>query len=183
MSEWSPHRPQEMMRELPKPSFKEPKQTYIHFLNEALRKTSQTSSVAKASSVKGSRRKKKAKATPVKRSKRLAQSCRKQLGGLLANLISACEEVPMKWDHLAIPYGLPEKNCTESAKDLFLHGQDMVRTHLQVLKLEDATTETVALLQGWYFLKQWIIPLATGVKAAILWAGFWTDAHSTHYTP
>ncbi|CAK8995291.1 Ankyrin-3 (ANK-3) (Ankyrin-G) [Durusdinium trenchii] len=167
---------QEMMRELPKPSFKEPKQTYIHFLNEALRKTSQTSSVAKASSVKGSRRKKKAKATPVKRSKRLAQSCRKQLGGLLANLISACEEVPMKWDHLAIPYGLPEKNCTESAKDLFLHGQDMVRTHLQVLKLEDATTETVALLQGWYFLKQWIIPLATGVKAAILWAGFWTDA-------
>lgn len=68
----------------------------------------------------------------------------------------------------------------DSAKDVFLHGKDIIAamrvpSKLVQSKWNPVGRETLRLVQSLYFMKQWVVGLATTEKAAILWAGFWTD--------
>jgi hypothetical protein len=110
-------------------------------------------------------------------------SCQKQLGGLLEKLAQACRRSIQKRNK-KIPLlkkvfdDLPQKSCEESVQDMFLHGIEVVRA-LQVCRdlTEKAPSATKPLFEAGYFLKEWIIRLATAKKAAILWAGFWTNVN------
>ena len=72
---------------------------------------------------------------------------------------------------------VPIPRCIENVKGLFLHGRDVVQAQ-QVGDdfAANAPLSTKPLLQTGMTLKAWIINLATAKKAAILWAGFWTNA-------
>ena len=117
-------------------------------------------------------------------------TCQQQLGGLLRALIAACiaktqsaEVNAYGHKQLFTPFGLNPKTCKESAKDIFLHGEDLVGTYrvppelVADGKVPDAT---VPLVQSLDFLKSWLVPLATAKKDALIWAGFWTDPHDPH---
>lgn len=117
-------------------------------------------------------------------------TCQQQLGGLLRALIAACiaktqsaEVNAYGHKQLFTPFGLKPKTCKESAKDIFLHGEDLVGTYrvppelVADGKVPDAT---VPLVQSLDFLKSWLVPLATAKKDALIWAGFWTDPHDPH---
>ena len=114
-----------------------------------------------------------------------------QLSQLLEQLIECCEKAkPKNWwvlykgtflEQNSTPFGkLPEKNCSESAADIFLYGNDLVQTlripEAQVWKHGKLPWKTLLLVQSFWFLRQWLVPLATSEHAAILWAGFWNDS-------
>ena len=119
-------------------------------------------------------------------------TCQHQLGGLLKALIDACCEKTgagladaHTYDHsqLFAPFGLKPKTCTESAKDIFLHGEDLVGTYRVPLELVadgKVPEATLPFVQSLDFLKSWFVPLATAKKDALIWAGFWTDPHDSH---
>ena len=99
-----------------------------------------------------------------------ARSCQEQLGGLLTELTTTCKLVIETESR---------SSCPESVKSIFLHGASVVLA-LQMgpdLVKNAAATPRLRkpLLDAGYFLKRWIIEQATAKKAAILWAGFWTN--------
>ena len=124
-------------------------------------------------------------------------SCLEQLGGLLCELNSMCWKTmkgkitwakrtgdparsrkSISFHHLE---DVPIPTCYENVEGLFLHGRDVVQAQ-QVGDdfAANAPRSTKPLLQNGMFLKAWIIELATANKAAILWAGFWTNATWHH---
>eukprot|EP00435_Cladocopium_sp_Y103_P074044 s332_g46.t1 len=121
-------------------------------------------------------------------------SCLKQLGGLLRELDSKCwktmkrkmdkRKVRIRGVEVLRPHysfnhfkDLEMPTCNENVEDLFLHGKDVVRAkRFGDDFAKDAPTATKPLLQTGMFLRTWIIDLATAKSAAILWAGFWTNA-------
>ncbi|CAE7357422.1 unnamed protein product [Symbiodinium sp. CCMP2456] len=115
-------------------------------------------------------------------------TCQHQLGGLLRALIAACHEktrVGYDYEHKQLfgPSGLKPKTCQESAKDIFLHGEELVGTYRvppELVAHGKVPEATLPLVQSLDFLKSWLIPLATAKKDALIWAGFWTDPHDPH---
>ncbi|CAK8995295.1 Ankyrin repeat and KH domain-containing protein mask (Multiple ankyrin repeat single KH domain-containing protein) [Durusdinium trenchii] len=102
-------------------------------------------------------------------------ACNQQLGGLLANLTNACKKKKVEG------FKGKQKSCGESVEDIFLHGETLVRIfqtpdkdHLRKLKIHVGKLKPMQ--QSLEFVKFWITDLTTAEKAAILWAGFWTDA-------
>ena len=141
----------------------------------------------------------KAKAKGWKSWKVPPSSCLEQLGGLLQELNSMCwktmkGKMVLKQEIIRDGIKLPKEKyefknlrdvpiptCNENVEGLFLHGRDVVRVQ-QVGNdfAKDTPTATKPLLQAGLFLQEWIIKLATANKAAILWAGFWTNATWHH---
>ena len=106
------------------------------------------------------------------------EGCKGQLGGLLASLAAACEEASPE-EHYVFKYykpKLPQKTCAASSADLFIFGQRLVEA-LQVPEEEVVekrlTPDVAKLVQSLYFLRSWLVPLATARQASLLWAGFW----------
>ena len=104
--------------------------------------------------------------------------CWDQLGGLLSDLNVACVEASPK-EHYIFKYyepALPEKDCVASAMDIFIYGQRLVEA-LQVpeeqVEQKRVSPELAPLVQSLYFLRSWLVPLATTSHSAMLWAGFW----------
>ncbi|CAK9105748.1 Ankyrin-1 [Durusdinium trenchii] len=105
------------------------------------------------------------------------EPCQQQLGGLMRELQKACEQ-ERPYEHRRFFEPLPPKTCSESVKDLFLHGQDLVDTSQvpdTLVRHAGVPPETLPLAQSLWFLQDWLVKLATAEKEAILWAGFWTD--------
>ena len=113
------------------------------------------------------------------RRRKKSTSCQRQLGGLLEELGQACQRVISKWNAKSLKYfdGF-QKSCLESVEDVFLYGTDVVQA-LEVGRgwAGKAPGVTEPLLDAGNFLKKWVIKLATAEKAAILWAGFWTNVN------
>ena len=64
-------------------------------------------------------------------------------------------------------------------KDLFLHGQDLLKVETSQVPQH----EKLPLLQSLRFLEQWLVKLAklpTAKNEPVLWAGFWTDPDAEH---
>eukprot|EP00435_Cladocopium_sp_Y103_P016193 s2858_g4.t1 len=99
------------------------------------------------------------------RSRKKSTSCQRELGGLMKKLTHACESVVKSEKRFS---------CPQSVEDVFLYGTDVVQASVLGCP-EKAPRVTKPLLDAGYFLKEWIIRLATAKKAAILWAGFWTN--------
>ena len=104
--------------------------------------------------------------------------CWEQLGGLLADLEAVCQEASPE-EHYTFKYyepALPEKDCAASAMDIFIYGQRLVEA-LQVpeeqVEQKRVSPELAPLVQSLYFLRSWLVPLATTSHSAMLWAGFW----------
>eukprot|EP00913_Durusdinium_trenchii_P009142 g8592.t1 len=56
------------------------------------------------------------------------EHCQQQLGGLMKSLLKACKKAKPRSNFLGGgSILLPPKNCNESVKDLFLHGQDLLK--------------------------------------------------------
>ena len=104
--------------------------------------------------------------------------CEVQVGCLAQSLTDACQRTEMQPTgkgrsiHLKDPWTA----CSKSVNDIFFHGSNVVRAWQVGCYVGSAPNETNPLCTKGDFLKPWIIPLATPVKAGILWAGFWTDA-------
>ena len=106
-------------------------------------------------------------------------SCLEQLGGLLNNLVSRCIGV---FKTRSTSTKERERNCAgDSKKDggvynIFLQGKTVVAAQPLPGDLVMNIPKTKPLVEAGRFLKEWIVELATARKAAILWAGFWTNA-------
>eukprot|EP00435_Cladocopium_sp_Y103_P072704 s448_g41.t1 len=104
------------------------------------------------------------------------QECDKEVGCLAQDLMDACQTVEMKpRTGKGRSVDDPWTTCFQSVKDIFFHGRNVVQAW-QVGSFRSAPDETKPLFTKGDLLQQWIGPLATPEKAAILWAGFWTDA-------
>lgn len=115
-----------------------------------------------------------------------ATGCFQQLGRMIANLTTTCEErkpqenyMDYIFQHYTPP--LSKKTCKDSADDIFVHGSALVKAmqypkdSVASLKLD---RDTAAMVQSLYFLRAWLTPLARTHNSALLWAGFW-DADPT----
>ena len=107
-----------------------------------------------------------------------ATVCHQQLGQLMDNLTSACEQLRPKADWLldyAAPT-LPNKTCAESVSDIFAFGSELVETlrisRHSVASLE-VDAETLRRYQALSFLRSWLVDLTRTDHHALLWAGFW----------
>ncbi|CAK9068074.1 unnamed protein product [Durusdinium trenchii] len=101
------------------------------------------------------------------------EPCQQQLGGLMKELQKACEQAWQGEEDLR-----RRQTCTDSVKDLFLNGQDLVETSQiphRLMWMNGVPPETLPLVKSLEFLQKWLVKLATAKKEAILWAGFWTD--------
>ena len=128
-----------------------------------------------------------------------------QMHGVLQDLIKACERIGpknkwAKYDPNPFLEQLPEKTCIESAKDLFLYGDELVKAlavprqkvwqNFKIywkwkreggeLKLPIPLNE-LKMIQSLWFLQNWFVSLATANSSALLWAGFW-DGDSSNRT-
>ncbi|CAE7799327.1 ANK1 [Symbiodinium sp. CCMP2456] len=110
-----------------------------------------------------------------------ATGCFQQLGKMIANLTTTCEErkpqenyMDYIFQHYTPP--LSKKTCKDSADDIFVHGSALVKA-MQYPKDSVATLkldrDTSAMVQSLYFLRAWLTPLARTQNSALLWAGFW----------
>ena len=110
-----------------------------------------------------------------------ASGCFQQLGSMIANLTTTCEENKPQENYMDYIFQyytppLSKKTCKDSVDDIFVHGSALVeamqisKEDVAALKL-DATT--VAMVQSLFFLRAWLIPLARTHSSALLWAGFW----------
>ena len=127
-----------------------------------------------------------------------------QMNGLLKDLIKACEAIGprnkwilqissrLPWSKNPFEGKLPEKTCTESAKDLFIYGDELVKTlsvpPQQVKDNYDGRLKPpiplneLKMIQSLWFLQNWLLPMATAKSSALLWAGFWDGDTSNRTT-
>ena len=127
-----------------------------------------------------------------------------QMHGFLEDLIEACEAIGPKniWSqkHSSTiwiardPFEeeLPKKTCVESAKDIFLYGNELVKTlAVRPQRIWENSrgrlkppipSEELKMVQSLWFLKKWLVPLATTNASALLWAGFWEEDPSNRTT-
>ena len=110
------------------------------------------------------------------------QKC--QVNGLLKDLIKSCKAIgpQNKWKQISsgLPWleELPEKTCTESAKDIFIYGDELVKMLAvppqEVKNIYDGriNMEELKMIQSLLFLKTWLVPMAAPKSSALLWAGF-----------
>jgi len=110
-----------------------------------------------------------------------ATGCFQQLGRMIANLTTTCEERKPQEDYMDYIFQyytppLSKKTCKDSVDDIFVHGSALVQAmqypkdSVASLKLD---RNTAAMVQSLYFLRAWLTPLARTHNSALLWAGFW----------
>ncbi|CAE7604007.1 ANK1 [Symbiodinium sp. CCMP2592] len=112
--------------------------------------------------------------------------CWRQLGRLLERLTEHCER-SQKSEHWIFKFYEPRppaKTCVDSVRDIFLHGQTLVRrmdVPRSKLASLDLPANTVREMQALMYLQSWFVPLAATTNSALLWAGFW-DGDPTNRT-
>eukprot|EP00435_Cladocopium_sp_Y103_P074233 s332_g47.t1 len=99
--------------------------------------------------------------------------CFKELGGLLNKLVKRCIGI---FDTRSTSKPDTRRNCARSVYSIFLQGKRVVQAQPLPRDLAMDHPQTKPLVELGHFQKTWIVELATAKKAAILWAGFWTNA-------
>ena len=106
------------------------------------------------------------------------RSCLEQLGGLLNDLVRCCIGV----FQVRSTSSEAERNCAGNSREvgsvdnIFLEGKAVVEAQPLPPVVAMNFPKTKPLVEAGRFLKEWIVEMATAKKAAILWAGFWTNA-------
>ena len=125
-----------------------------------------------------------------------------QIHGFLQDLIKACEAIGPQntWEFNDFervgpenPFKvLPWKTCVESAQDIFLFGEELVKMFAfppeKVWenfdgKLQPAMPlEELKMLQSSWFLRNWFVQMASANTSTLLWEGFWEGDTSEQTT-
>ena len=105
--------------------------------------------------------------------------CHQQLAQVMHNLTLTCEGLQPKtdWllDYYAVP-ALPNKTCTESVRDIFASGDELVpilRVSRDAVASLSVSGKMLRRYQALSFLRNWLVSLTRTHHHALIWAGFW----------
>ena len=105
--------------------------------------------------------------------------CHQQLVQVMRNLTLTCEGLQPKtdWllDYYAVP-ALPNKTCTESVRDIFASGDELVpilRVSTDAVASFNIPRQMLIRYQALSFLRNWLVNLTRTDHHALIWAGFW----------
>ena len=114
-----------------------------------------------------------------------------EMKGFLKDLINECESIGPSYEDWPFKK-LPKKTCIESAKDIFLHGEELLKAlAVPYQKVSDnyfgelkppIPLNELKMIQSLWFLRNWFVSLASAKSSALLWAGVWDGDASNRTT-